>query len=418
MTEFGLPNAVQTLLASLSATQEMSSWKVVGEKRQTIVILRFTDDPACTGNSRHDTQLQHPAYGHWRRKPLSAIRRDQERAMKRRQQLQQQQNEQQQEKQEHERQRQQQEKKERVQEEKLQRQRHKPEEECQSEDSKAMTPLIRDRKNTEASDTLETECNDTDDHNASMDTENSDTDDTLMSCDNTNENTLDHDTVAADPLSVTDCVVDNSSPNRPLQTTQPARRNFEAVTPTTPINTRETERVSTRDINREKEEKQTQIEMQEMALKAGYSLQHIRELVAAVTDKTQLQLLLDNSRNNRFRRVVYDDLRETTILESDDFILHHDGFVNRTGWFLKCLPNSGQQDLESWEKKIYPEKEPFSEKDMLEYINNPEEEDIGTGQLYRPLNAKLRLTLQDASQLVSELMQERLAQESSTQLKM
>ena len=118
----------------------------------------------------------------------------------------------------------------------------------------------------------------------------------------------------------------------------------------------------------------------------------------SVTDKAQQNLLRDTSRNSRFKKVVWDWRNESTLFESDDFVIHHSS-SHEIGWFLKCLSNSRQNQLETWEQQ------------MLDCLQDPDLAEISIDRIYRPLNAKMRWTLQDASLLVSELMKERLAKE-------
>ena len=75
----GLPVAVEAVLSSLLPTHVLSSWKVAGENDTTVAVLRFKQDGEQAGTSTEHSR------GHWRRKPPSQMRRDQQRAQERKQ---------------------------------------------------------------------------------------------------------------------------------------------------------------------------------------------------------------------------------------------------------------------------------------------------------------------------------------------
>ena len=67
----GLPDAVEVLLTSLIEKSMLTSWKVVGERRHTVVVLRFEADDS------HPDSTAVPSRVHWRKKTPSQLRRDQ-----------------------------------------------------------------------------------------------------------------------------------------------------------------------------------------------------------------------------------------------------------------------------------------------------------------------------------------------------
>ena len=77
MPVIGLPSALECVLSSLLQETSLSSWKVTGNKSDTVIVLRLT------GSSDSDiVQTTRPLQ--YRRKPPSAVRRDNRRAEVRR----------------------------------------------------------------------------------------------------------------------------------------------------------------------------------------------------------------------------------------------------------------------------------------------------------------------------------------------
>ena len=78
MPVIGLPTAVETTLSALLTGNSLSSWKIVGEGENTVVVLRPKPVDSVTSMAdpvQNSTQSQHS-----RRKSPCEIRRDQERA--------------------------------------------------------------------------------------------------------------------------------------------------------------------------------------------------------------------------------------------------------------------------------------------------------------------------------------------------
>ena len=74
----GLPAAAETALNALLADNNVSSWKIVGEGASTVIILRHNPQSYSSAENMADSNSTHGQ--HFRRKPPSQIRRDQERS--------------------------------------------------------------------------------------------------------------------------------------------------------------------------------------------------------------------------------------------------------------------------------------------------------------------------------------------------
>ena len=75
----GPPTTAEAVLTTLLVDNHVTSWKVAAEGQTSVFVLRLT--------SNHEQPAIANTTGQWRRKPPSQLRRDQQRADKRRKQV-------------------------------------------------------------------------------------------------------------------------------------------------------------------------------------------------------------------------------------------------------------------------------------------------------------------------------------------
>ena len=384
MSELGLPRPVESLLSTLKADGNViSSWKVTGEEKTAIIILRVT--PAREHTTTHG--LPQEAVGHWRKKSPSETRRDIQRASHRREQHQKElQNAQQQ--QQLAQQKQQNEQLQRVHEEDnastTKPTTHIPQHSDYTEPAEtSAAPVTNNNNNNQES--METE----DNHSGVQPRVNCDTSPAglFTSC-----HDIINETSGSDTSSVSDCAVDTSV-NQQLNTctTDAATRQNEEDTPiqarekTVPTQWVEAAESRTQEMKLKGVLEKSDTESEEE--KGTDKVEKVKQHVGSVTDRFQQRLLRDTRRNYKIHKFVRK--QELVLGESDDFVIYHNPSTNDWGFIIKCLYFSKQKCLTTSERKI------------LTYLHNAEQ---STNSVNPQLQEELRLLLSNATYVTRSMM--------------